>query len=160
MSWCSIPGIDTQNANGEGRLFFPPPNWNKNPDEFILDDPIESVRLEILRDGLEDWEYFTTLKEISTSKDATSEQKGIARKLLEIPDNIVGDTEKIYVITPEKVLKKRNEIGKFMNAYFCGEEYSYSFSISEGEDASSFVSPISFLMMVLVLLVAIVSHHY
>lgn len=134
-------------------------NWNKNFDEYIFDDPIESIRLEILRDGLEDWEYFTTLKEISTSKGATKEQKRIAKKLLDIPDSIIGDTDIKYSRTPEEMLKRRNEVGKFINAYFCGEEYSYSFSTSE-DYASSLANPFSFLTMIIMIVIAFIPQRF
>ena len=157
-------------GNGDGKLFYPPLNWNKNKDEPLLDDPIETIRLEILRDGIEDWEYFTTLKEISTSKEATSEQKATAKVLLDIPDSIVGVTDAGQEITPEEMLKRRHEVGKFINAYFCGEEYSHSFSISEGDDrsssthkdgdGSSFVSPVSFVTMIVMIAAAFFFHRY
>ena len=146
MSW----GKSSNNmwGNGDGRFFYPPLEWKTKPNEPLDDDPIETVRLENLRDGLEDWEYFTTLKEISTSKDATSEQKGVARAFLDIPDYIVNSKDTEYAVTPEDFLHRRDEVGNFINAYFCGEEYSYSFSISEGgdeKDASSMIRPVSFL---------------
>ena len=142
MSWNNALG--NQWGNGDGRFFYPPLNWNKNKDEPLLDDPIETVRLEILRDGIEDWEYFTTLKEISTSKEATNEQKAIAKVLLDIPDNIVGVTDTEYAIKPEEMLKRRHEVGKFINAYFCGEDIDSS-SISEGDDRSSSTSSTTFI---------------
>lgn len=158
MSWNTDLG--SQWGNGDGKFFYPPLNWNENRDEFLLNDPIETIRLEHLRDGIEDWEYFTTLKEISNSKDMSSEQKKIAKKLLDIPDSIVGITDTEYAITPDEMLKRRQEVGKFIDAYFCGEEYIYSFSTSEGEDGSSFVRPVSFLTMVIMLVVAFVFHRY
>ena len=159
MSW-DRNDLTNRWGNGDGKFFYPPLNWNKNRDEPLLDDPIETIRLEHLRDGIEDWEYFTTLKEISSSKDMSSEQKSIAKKLLDIPNSIVGSTDIEYATTPDEMLKRRHEVGKFIDAYFCGEEYIYSFSTSEGEDGSSFVMPASFLTMIIMLVVAFVFHRY
>ncbi len=51
-------------GNGEGALFYPPridPNKYHDP---ILDAPIPSVRLEMLAEGVEDYEYFKILEEL------------------------------------------------------------------------------------------------
>lgn len=164
MSWDNKRG--TQWGNGDGKFYYPPLEWNKGTDELISGDLIESVRLEILRDGLEDWEYFTTLKEISTSADATSEQKAIAEKLLEIPDSIVGYVDTEYALTPEAMLAQRDEVGKFIDAYFCGEESSSlsaipdsSSSSNKNTDSSSMMSPASFWAMVVMAAVAFIFYH-
>lgn len=142
MSWNSNDQ-GNQWGNGDGRFFYPPVNWKENMDEYILDDPVESVRWEILRDGMEDWEYFTTLKEISSSKDITKEQKEIANKLLDIPDSIVGDIDTMYSVTPDDMLARRDEVGKFINAYFCGEKVN----------GSSLVGPVYFWVMIIAFVV-------
>ena len=156
MSW----GREKNNmwGNGDGRFFYPPLEWKTKPNEPLGDDPIETVRLEHLRDGMEDWEYFTTLKEIAASKDATSEQKKVAKKLLDIPNYIVNAKDTEYAVTPEDFLYRRDEVGKFINSYFCGEEYSYSFPLPESEEdsdtnASSLIRPLSFLATVVLLLI-------
>lgn len=157
MSWDQNRG--TQWGNGDGKFFYPPLKWNENMDEIITDDPIETVRLEILRDGMEDWEYFTTLKEILASKGITSAQKRIAKKLLGIPDSIVGDTDTVYSVTPDEMLAQRNEVGKFINAYFCGEEYEYSFSLSDEDNAVPVICPSLFWIMLFMFFYAYIPHH-
>ena len=189
MSW----GREKNNmwGNGDGRFFYPPLEWKTKPNEPLGDDPIETVRLEHLRDGMEDWEYFTTLKEISSSKDMSSDQKSIAKKLLDIPNSIVGITDTEYAITPDEMLERRHEVGKFIDAYFCGEEYlssssssssshspspiltslsssshspvsssSLSSSTSKGANESSYVRPVSFLTMAIILAVVFTFHRY
>lgn len=150
MSWSRTS--DGMWGNGDGRFFYPPVNWKENFSQPLYNDPVETVRLENLRDGLEDWEYFTTLKEISTSKDATREQKAIAKKLLSIPNYIVNTNDKEYAVTPEDFLAQRNEVGRFINGYFCGEEYSNSFIFPIDESASSMIRPISFFTVIILLM--------
>ena len=48
-------------GNGDGRLFYPPRNWLSVPGPLDV-DPIPSLRLELIRDGIEDFEYFVQLK--------------------------------------------------------------------------------------------------
>ena len=148
MSWDRNSGIEW--GNGDGRFFYPPVNWNKNYDEYLLDDPVETIRLEILRDGMEDWEYFSILKEISVAKEATSKQKTIAKKLLEIPDSIVGTKDTEYTPVADEMLTRRDTVGKFINAYFCGEDFDYSYS----EDSDLAPIHLSFWLIVIVAAVA------
>ena len=54
-------------ANGDGRFFYPPPQACAAFDEErdigpVLEKPVESLRLEYIRDGIEDFEYFAILK--------------------------------------------------------------------------------------------------
>ena len=73
------PYLDTQSwadngaygwGNGDGRFLYPPTacfeadgRWSAEGPE-ILDGPVESYRLEMLRDGIEDYEYFAILKRL------------------------------------------------------------------------------------------------
>jgi hypothetical protein len=57
-------------GNGDGRFLYPPPRcfdrdgrWIKSG-EPVTDDPVESYRLEMLRDGIEDYEYFAILSRL------------------------------------------------------------------------------------------------
>ena len=119
MSWGRESGGEW--GNGDGRFFYTPVDWNKNYNEYLLDNPVETIRLEILCDGTEDWEYLCLLKKISVAKEATSEQKAIAKKLLEIPDHIVNAMDTDYALTPENMLVRRDGVGKFIKACFCAQ---------------------------------------
>ena len=121
MSWSYVTGKTW--GNGEGRFFYPPEGWNKDFDKPIFSDPIESMRWEYLREGIEDWEYLTMLKELYESSALNSEQKKIAKTLLDIPSSIVGDTDTEYSITPEEMVDRRNKVGKFITCFYNGEEY-------------------------------------
>ncbi|TFH40071.1 MAG: DUF4091 domain-containing protein [ANME-2 cluster archaeon] len=63
-------------GNGEGALFYPPrsdPNKYHDP---ILEEPIPSVRLEMMAEGVEDYEYFKILEDlISKTRDKKKTDK-------------------------------------------------------------------------------------
>ena len=61
------PGVG--NSNGDGRFFYPPAYACAAFDEGknigpVLERPVETIRLEYVRDGLEDFEYFAILKKL------------------------------------------------------------------------------------------------
>ncbi|MDD5597173.1 MAG: DUF6067 family protein [Victivallaceae bacterium] len=73
-----------------------------------------SIRLEVMRDGFEDWEYFHLLKEKLMElkrKDKNKYQNLIKEtgKLLEIDDQLVKNS-RTYTKDPEKLLLKRKKI--------------------------------------------------
>ena len=71
-------------GNGDGRFIYPPnvdPNSEYEP---IISGPVDSVRWEMLREGLEDYEYFAALKRmLADHPDAAAE------KLLTIPESVL-----------------------------------------------------------------------
>ncbi|MFA6714142.1 MAG: glycoside hydrolase domain-containing protein [Victivallales bacterium] len=80
----------------------------------IKDGLNPSIRLEVMRGGFEDWEYFHLLKEKLTElkrKDRNKYQNLIKEtgKLLEIDDQLVKDS-RTYTKDPEKLLLKRKKI--------------------------------------------------
>lgn len=81
-------------GNSDGRFLYPPnraPNENKTPN---FDAPVNSIRWELLREGIEDSEYFWTLRETlarAKPKAKTAAQKSQierAKKLLIVPPEI------------------------------------------------------------------------
>lgn len=68
MSWTS--GYSTPAGerlpwgNGDGRFIYPPAAAaSGNPTTPVLDGPVDSIRWEHLRDGIEDYEYFVILRD-------------------------------------------------------------------------------------------------
>lgn len=97
-------------GNGDGRFFYPinrNPNHDKNT---YTGQPVPSLRLEILRDGIEDYEYFVMLEKAVL--ETRSKNKAViaeAKKLLEIPGNIYTD-EKTYSKNPQDMLEYRKKV--------------------------------------------------
>ena len=52
-------------GNGDGRFLYPPRSARGNTGNVpVLDPPVETYRLEMLRDGIEDYEYFAILRRL------------------------------------------------------------------------------------------------
>lgn len=97
MSWVS--GYDTPAGvrrawgNGDGRFLYPPnrhPNEDKTPN---FEAPINSIRWELLREGIEDYEYLWTLRE--AMERARPHAKTAAQKTL------LASAEKLLIVPPE-----------------------------------------------------------
>ncbi len=78
------PGYVAYWGNGDGRFIYPPnmdPNRDKSP---YVQGPVDSIRWEMLREGIEDFEYFTLLKGLVEARGDCPE-----RALLEVPQEVV-----------------------------------------------------------------------
>ncbi len=64
-------------GNGDGRFLYPPRACFDKGDGVVLEPPNGSMRLEILRDGIEDYEYFAILSRLDP-----------ANALLEVPSEV------------------------------------------------------------------------
>ena len=89
--------------NGDGHLIYPGPDGK----------PISSIRLECIRDGIEDYECFYLLSELV--KSAKSKGRGSsasitrAEKALAVREDVVKSLRK-FTYDPELVLKARTEL--------------------------------------------------
>jgi hypothetical protein len=114
-------GKQTNWGNGDGRFFYPPnrdPNGDKSP---YFSGPIPSIRLEFLRQGIEDFEYLTILKkmvELYGSDQSTIITE--AKKLLEIPSVIFKDG-KTYTKDPIVVLEYRDRVAGMIEDIIKGD---------------------------------------
>jgi len=95
MSWTS--GYSTPAGqrlpwgNGDGRFIYPPmAAANGQPAEPVLDGPVDSIRWEQLRDGIEDYEYLCILRErLEKAKSRLPAGETAAIEgLLEVPPSI------------------------------------------------------------------------
>lgn len=97
--WC--------HANGDGMMMYPGKNLQ----------PLSSIRLEIIRDGIEDYEYFVLLdklikeiEEIPAYKTKGAQNLlNTARKLAKVPDDIVKSAT-VYTKNPETMISYRKQI--------------------------------------------------
>ncbi len=93
MSWVSgaAPLQKRQGwGNGDGRFLYPPEACaNGRPAAPVLDAPVDSIRWEMLRDGLEDYEYLVMLRSALEQHKKLPEAKRRAYEaLLEVPPDI------------------------------------------------------------------------
>ena len=94
MSWCSAArfkdGTRIPWGNGDGRFLYPPlAAADGRQKGAVKDGPVETLRLELLRDGIEDYEYFALLKRrLAVAKGLSAERRAAYEKLLAVPDDV------------------------------------------------------------------------
>jgi hypothetical protein len=93
MSWVSgnAPLKKRQGwGNGDGRFLYPPAACaSGKPAAPVLAPPVDSIRWELLRDGIEDYEYLVMLKRaLETIKKLSKEKHRAYAALLEVPPEI------------------------------------------------------------------------
>ena len=108
-------------GNGDGMLFY---HNNRKPgidtDTPYTGRPVPCVRLEILRDGIEDYEYIHLLEETIPQMSASDARK--ARSLLTLPRDVFQDDdathpEKYYIKDPQYLLQRREQIATLLEKY-------------------------------------------
>jgi hypothetical protein len=99
-------------GNGDGRFLYPP-NRDPNRDRTkYLCGPVNSVRWEILREGVEDYEYFRLLeKAVREAPPAMTDWAKKGRRLLNIPAAIFRSGQD-YTKDPQVLLDHRRRIGE------------------------------------------------
>lgn len=98
MSWTTGYGIPTGTkipwGNGDGRFIYPPEAAaDGNPPSCVFDKPVDSIRFEMLRDGVEDYEYLAMLERLLKKHGAslTETQRAQYAALIEVPEDISAD---------------------------------------------------------------------
>ena len=93
-------------GNGDGRFLYPPPrcfgkdgSWLKDGPP-VCDDPVETYRLEMLRDGIEDYEYFSLLSRLDPRN-----------PLLVVPKSVYSSLVS-FTIDPEPIKTHRRRLAK------------------------------------------------
>lgn len=123
MSWVSgygTPrGVRQPWGNGDGRLLYPPrhdPHAVRQP---CLDGPINSLRWQNLRDGMEDYEYFwllrAELERLTSDRQPEPHDELLreARALLEVPAEISSDLTR-FTTDPRLLLEHRHRIARML----------------------------------------------
>ncbi len=82
-------------GNGDGRFLYPPlsvfdPDTGEEP---VLEPPVSSIRWEMLREGIEDYEFLCLLRKLIDERreTLTVERLEWYESLLEVPDSITSD---------------------------------------------------------------------
>ena len=95
MSWVTSYGtpVGTKRpwGNGDGRFIYPPESAaDGQPAEPVLEGPVDSIRWEMLRDGIEDYEYFVILEGLLEERrdQIPPNERGTYEELLEVPSDI------------------------------------------------------------------------
>jgi hypothetical protein len=112
MSWSNDAGATF--GNGDGRLLYPPdrdPVAGKPP---VLGGPVDSIRWEMLRDGIQDYEYLYMLRqkvEAAQSRGDRSATVNAAAALLSVPPEITSDMT-TFTSDPRVLLTQREKIAR------------------------------------------------
>lgn len=115
VSGYSTPrGVKRHWGNGDGRFIYPawsarvPGASGSNP---VIEGPVSSIRWEMLREGIEDYEMLYLLRERLQQRRATLPAETIARceALLQVPESITKDMT-TFTTDPRPILARRAEI--------------------------------------------------
>jgi hypothetical protein len=118
MSWRSTQGARLGFGNGEGRFIYPPEEcFVRGPDGEMTNElqtkkvvyaaPVSCMRLEMIRDGIEDFEYFTRLKKLDPGN-----------ALLKVPSDVYSALDS-YSWNPEPLEKHRLKMAKEIERLEC-----------------------------------------
>jgi hypothetical protein len=103
-------------GNGDGRFLYPPNRDPAKDKTKYLRGPVNSVRWEILREGIEDYEYFVLLARAVREAAARPKDKKLAvkaAKLLEFPATLFT-SGKEYVKDPLDLLRYRAKVAEMI----------------------------------------------
>jgi len=121
MSWSpkmDVLGRVQRYGNGDGRFIYPPLACaDGRPSRPVMDAPVDSIRWEMLRDGIEDYEYLAMLKRAIAERGANlpKEDRARAEALLEVPAEITSDTT-TFTKSPAPIESRRDAIAREIEA--------------------------------------------
>ncbi len=118
MGWVSgystPAGVKRPWGNGDGRFIYPPlAAADAHPDAPVLDGPVDSIRWEMLRDGIEDYEYLVILRGLLEEKKAklSAGRYEELSGLLEVPETITGDMI-TFTKDPAAIERHRDKVAR------------------------------------------------
>ena len=101
-------------GNGDGRFIYPPlAAADANPSGPVLRGPTDSIRWEMLRDGIEDYEYFVILRDLLGAKGGRLDRatREAYTALLEVPKDITRDMT-TFTKDPAPLERHRNRVAR------------------------------------------------
>ena len=120
MSYCSgydfTPGRIGYWGNGDGRFLYPPNREPKTDKVKHLTGPVNSIRWEMLREGVEDYELFCLLDDLIARAKASGKAADLlpeAEKLAQVPDDVIKD-DQTYSKDPQPLLTHRRKLAEMV----------------------------------------------
>ena len=100
--WPEVPWntFTFANFNGDGHLIYPGPGGK----------PLSSIRLECIRDGIEDYEYLYLLNDLVSRGTGSPAFLAKGKRLLGMEEVVLSQTD--YTLDPEALLKNREAIAR------------------------------------------------
>ncbi len=117
VSGYSTPkGVKRHWGNGDGRFIYPPLSARvpgRNDGRPILDPPVSSIRWEMLREGIEDYEMLYLLRELLQAHGdrLSPTRRGELQSLLEVPPEITRDMTS-FTTDPRPIHARRAAIAE------------------------------------------------
>ena len=112
MAW--VPTDHRPFGNGDGRFIYPPEAAaDGSQKDFVADDPVSCIRLEMFRDGMEDYEYFVILKKLLAAKGNTllPTKRAEYEALLKVPAGVSASLTQ-FTTSPETLEWHRAKLAK------------------------------------------------
>ena len=99
-------------GNGDGFLLYPP-RRGEPPKEPVLEPPVDSIRWELIREGLEDREYFFILRELLKKAEGKMREEALAeaKEALKLPDKLVRSPTD-FSMEPEELFEARDRVAR------------------------------------------------
>lgn len=94
-------------GNGDGRFIYPPLSCQTPASEPNFDAPVSSIRLEMLREGVEDYEMLVLLRELVTA--LPEEKRADYEALLTVPD-VISQSMTKFSTDPKDIYHQREKI--------------------------------------------------
>jgi len=114
-SYGTPKGVKAFWGNGDGRFLYPPESAAvpglSGPGP-VIEPPVSCIRLEMLREGIEDWEYLYLLRDLIERRKAKgAEDLAEFEALLEVPESITrGMTT--FTTDPGPIYERRREVAE------------------------------------------------
>ncbi|MBN2308633.1 MAG: DUF4091 domain-containing protein, partial [Candidatus Hydrogenedentes bacterium] len=105
-------------GNGDGRFIYPPEAAaTARQAETVLDGPVDSIRWEMLRDGVEDYEYFVILRDrlAERGEGLSARERRRYEALLEVPEAVSEDLTH-FATDPAPIEAHRHEVARAIAA--------------------------------------------
>jgi len=102
-------------GNGDGRFIYPPKSVFESKQK-NMDEPVSSIRWEILREGLEDYEYFWLLNDLINKLNTTRGDTLLlkqAKKLLIVPETITSSLTN-FSKNPDFIYEHRTKLAEMI----------------------------------------------
>ncbi len=120
------PGVKRFWGNGDGRFLYPPLAASvpgKSGDHPVIQPPVSSIRWEMIREGVEDYEMLHLLRRLLDEKDATlsDDQRTAWRDLLRVPSSITSDMI-TFTTDPTPIYERRRAVARTIEALVLGQE--------------------------------------
>jgi hypothetical protein len=121
VSGYSTPrGVRRHWGNGDGRFIYPPRAAavpGKSGSEAVIAPPVSSIRWEMIREGVEDYEYLYLLRElIDKNRERLSKDEARTyRALLTVPPGITTDMT-TFATDPTPIYERRRAVAKAIEA--------------------------------------------